>query len=201
MFSSCIIIPIIVGLICALLGYLLGRMFSSSGDDGRSEQLQADLDACRSNATKLKAKIADLEGQVAKLKASSASTSAGTQGFAAAGAGAAAATAAESSTGSSRTFDAGAASKILGKKVKENDLKVVEGIGPKTEELFHQAGITTWQTLSEASVEECRKVLATGGERFSIHNPNTWPRQAKLAYEGNWEELKNWQDQLDGGKE
>lgn len=190
MFSSCIIIPIIVGLICALLGYLLGRMFSSGKDD-RSEKLQADLDACRSNTTKLKSRIADLEGQITTLKTSSASTASSSQHFAATGSAAVAASA----------FDAGAASKALGKKIKENDLKVVEGIGPKTEELFHQAGIKTWKALSEASVEECERVLATGGERFSIHKPNTWPRQAALAYQAKWKELKDWQDQLDGGKE
>ena len=27
-----------------------------------------------------------------------------------------------------------------------------------------------------------------------------WPKQAKLASEGKWEELKKWQDELDGGK-
>ncbi|MEJ6796117.1 MAG: 50S ribosomal protein L21, partial [Flavobacteriales bacterium] len=28
----------------------------------------------------------------------------------------------------------------------------------------------------------------------------TWPAQAKMAAEGKWDELKKWQDELDGGK-
>ena len=30
--------------------------------------------------------------------------------------------------------------------------------------------------------------------------PGTWPEQAKMAHEGRWDELKKWQDELDGGK-
>jgi len=32
------------------------------------------------------------------------------------------------------------------------------------------------------------------------HVTDTWPKQAKLAADGKWEELKKWQDELDGGK-
>jgi hypothetical protein len=31
-------------------------------------------------------------------------------------------------------------------------------------------------------------------------NPGTWPKQAELAAEGKWDELKAWQEELDGGK-
>ena len=98
-------------------------------------------------------------------------------------------------------FDANLASSIFGKKIKENDLKIVEGIGPKIEELFNASGILTWKALSETSVERCNDILHSAGERFVIHNPSTWPRQAKLAYEGKWKDLKDWQETLDGGKE
>ncbi len=30
--------------------------------------------------------------------------------------------------------------------------------------------------------------------------PGTWPEQAKMAAEGKWDELKKWQDELNGGK-
>jgi len=33
-----------------------------------------------------------------------------------------------------------------------------------------------------------------------MHNPGTWPKQAEMAAEGKWDELKVWQDELDGGK-
>jgi len=33
-----------------------------------------------------------------------------------------------------------------------------------------------------------------------MHKPDTWPSQSKLAAEGKWQELKDLQDRLDGGK-
>lgn len=101
---------------------------------------------------------------------------------------------------SAYVFDADSAKSLYGQAVKEDDLKIVEGIGPKIEELFHNAGIKTWKALSELSVEKCNEILATGGERFQMHDPGTWPKQCELAYQGKWEELKKWQDELDGGK-
>jgi hypothetical protein len=38
-------------------------------------------------------------------------------------------------------------------------------------------------------------------DRYKSHDPATWPEQAKLAAEGNWEELKKRQDELKGGRE
>jgi len=77
----------------------------------------------------------------------------------------------------------------------------VEGIGPKIEELYHNAGIKTWKELSETTVEKSQAILDEAGERFSVHNPATWSKQAELAYQGKWQELKDWQETLDGGKE
>ena len=39
------------------------------------------------------------------------------------------------------------------------------------------------------------------GERFQMHDPTSWPDQAKLAAEGRWDELKELQDILQGGRE
>ena len=97
-------------------------------------------------------------------------------------------------------FNASEAKAIFGKKIRENDLTVIEGIGPKIEELFNKHGVKTWKELSEASLETCQRVLDNGGDRFKMHKPNTWPKQAKLAYEGKWQDLHKWQDELDGGK-
>jgi len=36
--------------------------------------------------------------------------------------------------------------------------------------------------------------------RYKMHDPTTWPKQAKLAADGKWDELKKLQDELDGGK-
>ncbi len=211
----CIIIPIIVGLLCALLGYLLGRLFRSSSEENNNDgellelrnkitRLKADLEACRESKLSLKGALDACEksklGLASDLSlAREANTNIGSGnanlGMAASFAG--------NDSGDNEVllpFDAAAAKVAYGKKIKQDDLKIVEGIGPKIEGLFNNFDIKTWKALSEASQEKCQEVLNSGGERYRIHNPGTWPEQAKLAYEGKWKELVKWQDELDGGK-
>ncbi|PHI19190.1 50S ribosomal protein L27 [Lewinellaceae bacterium SD302] len=88
-----------------------------------------------------------------------------------------------------------------GKKIKQDDLKLVEGIGPKIEGLLHGIGITTWQELADAPEEKVQQMLDDAGPRYRIHSPSTWAKQAKLAADAKWEELEKLQDELDGGKE
>lgn len=90
---------------------------------------------------------------------------------------------------------------IMGKKIKQDDLTVVEGIGPKIQELLHSNGIKTWHNLSETTVSRLQEILSSAGERYRIHDPTTWPKQAGMAHEGKWDLLKEYQDFLDGGKE
>ena len=96
--------------------------------------------------------------------------------------------------------DMNLAADIFGKKIKPDDLKFVEGIGPKIEELFHKAGITTWAQLASSEAVKLREILKAGGEQFVLHDPETWPQQANLAAKGLWKELKELQDKLQGGK-
>ncbi len=84
---------------------------------------------------------------------------------------------------------------------KLNDLKIVEGIGPKIEQLLQEGGINTWVELSEAPVERLREILEAAGSRYQIHDPSTWPAQAKFAVAGQWSELKEYQDMLIGGRD
>ena len=80
-----------------------------------------------------------------------------------------------------------------------NDLTVVEGIGPKINELFSNAGVKTFAQLAKQTIPQMRKVLDDGGSRFRIANPSTWGQQAALAAENKWDELKKLQDNLSGG--
>ena len=80
-----------------------------------------------------------------------------------------------------------------------NDLTVIEGIGPKINELFNNARIKTFAQLANQSVPQMRKVLDDGGSRFRIANPSTWGQQAALAAENKWDELKKLQNNLSGG--
>ncbi len=84
---------------------------------------------------------------------------------------------------------------------KADDLKIIEGIGPKIAELLSENGVDTWKKLSEAEPDALKEILAKGGSRYTMHNPTTWPKQALLCVEGKWDELKELQDRLDGGVE
>lgn len=87
------------------------------------------------------------------------------------------------------------------KKAEEgDDLTKIEGIGPKIAELFIAAGVTTFQSLSESSVETLNEILAGGGSNFASKDPSTWAEQANLAASGNWDALKELQDKLNGGR-
>lgn len=91
------------------------------------------------------------------------------------------------------------AMKILGFSQNPEDLKIIEGIGPKIEGILKEAGIKTWSDLAKTSVARIKEVLVKAGDRYKLAKPNTWPKQAKLAADGNWGELKEYQDYLDKG--
>ena len=84
---------------------------------------------------------------------------------------------------------------------KADDLKKIEGIGPKITSILTEAGYETFAKLSKSDPEKIREILLEkGGKRYAMHNPTTWAKQAELAAEGKWDELKKWQDELDGGR-
>ncbi|MEO1517579.1 MAG: hypothetical protein AAFV95_21325 [Bacteroidota bacterium] len=82
---------------------------------------------------------------------------------------------------------------------KADDLKAIEGIGPKVEEVLNAADIKSFQTLAETSADRLKEILTAAGGNFASHNPTTWPQQAAMAAAGDWEKLKVWQDELIGG--
>lgn len=85
--------------------------------------------------------------------------------------------------------------------VTPDDFKKIEGIGPKISELIVNAGILTFAQLAETAAEKIKEILTEAGSRYATHNPTTWPAQAKMAANGEWDALKKWQDELDGGIE
>ena len=82
-----------------------------------------------------------------------------------------------------------------------DDLKKIEGIGPKIASILNEAGINTFAALAGSEADKIREILAAAGNRYKAHDPTTWPRQAQLAADGAWDELKALQDDLKGGKE
>lgn len=87
-------------------------------------------------------------------------------------------------------FNAAAASAVLGKKIRMNDLTVVEGIGPKISELCNAIGITTWAQLAATDVDTLQSMLNDAGSRFQMHKPGSWPGQAGLLAAGQWADFR-----------
>jgi predicted flap endonuclease-1-like 5' DNA nuclease len=82
----------------------------------------------------------------------------------------------------------------------QDDLKIVEGIGPKIEELLYNAGIHTYTELARTPVNRLKDILLDAGSRFAMHDPGTWSAQALLAANGEWDNLKAYQEFLNAGK-
>jgi predicted flap endonuclease-1-like 5' DNA nuclease len=102
-------------------------------------------------------------------------------------------------TAASTAVGAGAAP-VIAAPTATDDLKIVEGIGPKIEKLCNDIGIWTFAGLASTSVEQLQEMLNAAGPAYKTADPGTWPRQAELAAAGAWDELKIFQDFLSGGK-
>jgi predicted flap endonuclease-1-like 5' DNA nuclease len=100
-------------------------------------------------------------------------------------------------SGSGETEELALAAAFVGE---QDDLKIVEGIGPKIESLLHAKGVHTYSDLAATSVGRLKEILTEAGPRFSMHDPGTWSAQALLAANGEWENLKAYQDFLNAGK-
>ena len=84
-------------------------------------------------------------------------------------------------------------------KVVADDLIKIEGIGKKINELLAAENITTFKDLSKLSAKKIKVILETAGSKFAMHDPTSWPRQAKLAAAGKWDELNELQKELNEG--
>ncbi len=62
---------------------------------------------------------------------------------------------------------------------KSDDLKKLEGIGPKLAEILNAAGIHTYADLAGSSVEKMKKILEAAGSRYASKDPAPWIEQAK----------------------
>lgn len=81
-----------------------------------------------------------------------------------------------------------------------DDLKIVEGIGPKVEQILKAAGIANWNELAVQTGSSLKGILENAGSAYSMMDPSTWPQQAQLAAEARWEELRALQSDLRGGR-
>jgi predicted flap endonuclease-1-like 5' DNA nuclease len=149
-----------------------GQIESLKAHLASMKDLQVNLDACQAEAAQHKLEIERLSADLAAAQAS------------AGGLGAA--------VPETRGLEVEAAV--------PDDLAVIEGVGPKISDLLNQHGIYTFAQLASTTAQGLRSILDSGGPRFRIADPETWPTQALLARDGFWDALKALQDTLRAGR-
>ncbi len=77
-----------------------------------------------------------------------------------------------------------------------DDLKLIEWIWPIIEEHLYANWIKTYEQLADQYPIHLKNILDRAGDRFSIHSTDTWPMQAGLARDKNWDDLKLLQEKL-----
>ena len=86
--------------------------------------------------------------------------------------------------------------RFLGQPVRFNDFTTIQGIGPAIAQLLIGRGLTTWWSLAHADIELLRSMLAEAGPKYQVHDPTSWPQQARLLANGQWEKFRTLRDAL-----
>jgi predicted flap endonuclease-1-like 5' DNA nuclease len=82
-----------------------------------------------------------------------------------------------------------------------DDLRRIEGIGPKLASVLGEAGIQSFAALADTDVSRLEQILEEADPRLlRLANPSTWPEQAALASAGDWEALDALRSELKGGR-
>jgi len=79
-----------------------------------------------------------------------------------------------------------------------DDLKKIEGIGPRVASLLNDSGIVTFAQLAEIPVDKLIEILETN--KLQMMDPTSWPQQAKLAADADWGALEKLQGDLKAGR-
>ena len=84
---------------------------------------------------------------------------------------------------------------------KADDLTKIEGVGPKAAEALANSGLETFAKVAKADALKMKEILTEASSRMAHLDPTSWPKQAKMAADGKWDELKVWQDKTKAGVE
>jgi F-type H+-transporting ATPase subunit gamma len=84
---------------------------------------------------------------------------------------------------------------------KKDNLKLIEGIGPKVEQALNGAGITTYAQLAAAKPADLIRIVKDEAKVRIVGDAATWPKQASFLVKGDQDGLKAYQDILVGGRE
>lgn len=74
----------------------------------------------------------------------------------------------------------------------KDDLKLIYGIGPKTEITFNNGGIKTYADLAKLDVSEIETILEKSGTVFVAADAKDWKKQAEVALKDGAEGLVKW---------
>ena len=77
-----------------------------------------------------------------------------------------------------------------------DDFSLLQGLTEKVQELLEKNNILTYQDIVDADVEGLEVLLLQAGPAYKRYNPATWPDQARLAMQGKWRELEEYQEIL-----
>ena len=170
------------------------ELLGAQAEVDRLRQRLEELERERAEIERLRSRVQELETQ---REATDTQADAATRNGASTRNGTGAAKAADrpaggtSGTAAQGPPDTTEAQEVLGKRVRPDDLTVVEGIGPKIAELLDAAGIGTWHELARTAPPRLRAVLDEAGPRYRVHDPSSWPRQAELLADGRWQAFKD----------
>ena len=83
----------------------------------------------------------------------------------------------------------------------QDDLTHIVGIGPKVSSVLRLAGIDSFTKLGSINLNKLKKILeAENPNLLRLTDPSTWPEQAKLTSEEDWEALSTLQESLKGSR-
>ena len=73
---------------------------------------------------------------------------------------------------------------------KPDDLKRLDGIGPKIATILTGQGIQTYAQLAQLNDEKLTLIMQKEGVRIRKNDPSYWKKQADLAASGKWDDVK-----------
>jgi len=84
--------------------------------------------------------------------------------------------------------------------VNDDELEVLEGVGPKFAAALRTAGIDTFAKLANSTESELRAAIESAGMSFAPSIP-TWARQAQYLVNGDWEGFQEYVRRLTAGRD
>jgi len=80
---------------------------------------------------------------------------------------------------------------------KNDDFTLLLGISKHTQKLLNENGIHSFAQLADTDHQDLSDIVSKLNSKFIPTDPESWPKQAELAADGEWDALKEMQTQLD----